>query len=878
LKIYQKDVILSIQRGEIKNPTAKTRGNLRQTMSDAQKLYTKAEKLLARQKFTEAYEALVEVYRLEPNDEHVLTSLSDLAVKLNRPAEAIRFGAALTDFYLKRNDVARAIASCRKVLKVSSQDLPSLMKLAPLLERSQKTGEALEVYREALSLHLKAGSKAAAIECLQHVAKLDPDNIQTNLQLGELASQNGDPEVASEAYLRAAQLARAAGQADRWEEWSERSHQLNPGNPAAAMALAEVRVNHNQGRQAISLVEPLVARQADDLAALKILALAYVLEGEWAQAEPLAMRLFQSQPDALALFEKVIEGFLGGGETTRAMELVQQIRSRLFEQGKRQEFLALAEKIFQYDETNIEIVELLTVLYNEMNREEGLRRSLTRLFNLYLAGEQYERAADTLERIVDVDPYGPGHGDRLLNLEGHIDPIWYRNIASRIQVPSSSVMAPLSVVSKEANGGAPERKESLEDLTIEGEMFHQYQLTPRLMETLEKIDRLYPGAYERNARLRDLFDAAGFHPKSAPSAPATPAAYEGSGSGAPAPSAQSLDHLQRVSEITAHIFREATPLGVLQVAADQIGKTLNASRCWAAMGSAERGLSLAVEFCNLGVLASESAPAAKVFAFFTQHAMPHPEGWTFDSLTHASEMAPIFLELNQLGIKSLVAFPLMDQEQVMGLLRVDQCDSTRFWTPGDLILIKAVAPQIVIGVNNTQLRRLVKSLAGSDPETGLLPRASYLDCLLAEANRAKEQRQPLTVCLIEPEETARLAKELGDARLQSYAQRAGKALTPNLRQNDMAIRYGPCTMAVVFPDTDLDQASLAVEKVRRVLGQIKLEDHEAPRTCAVICDVPLGSGFDAVDGVTEVINRLEALLEEARKNPKHPVMASRFQG
>ena len=42
--------------------------------------------------------------------------------------------------------------------------------------------------------------------------------------------------------------------------------------------------------------------------------------------------------------------------------------------------------------------------------------------------ENYQKAGDTLERMLDVDPYGQGHFDRLENLEGHIDAVWYKNI------------------------------------------------------------------------------------------------------------------------------------------------------------------------------------------------------------------------------------------------------------------------------------------------------------------------------------------------------------------------------------------------------------------------------------------------------------------
>lgn len=112
-------------------------------MPDLDKLYEKAEKYLQRQKFEAAIGTYQEILRYEPNDEEALITLGDLSVKLNRPGEALRYQLQLTDYYLKRGDNSKAIATCRKVLKLSPQDVVTLMKLGGLLEKSQKNPEAL---------------------------------------------------------------------------------------------------------------------------------------------------------------------------------------------------------------------------------------------------------------------------------------------------------------------------------------------------------------------------------------------------------------------------------------------------------------------------------------------------------------------------------------------------------------------------------------------------------------------------------------------------------------------------------------------------------------------------------------------------------------
>ncbi len=852
-------------------------------MPDIDKLFEKAEKYLQKQKFESALETYQEIYKYEPKDEEVLVNLGDLSLKLNRTADGLRYQGILAEFYAQRNDVAKAAATYRKIVKLAPQDLNSLMKLAGLLEKAQKNSESLDVYREALTAFRKSGAMAQVQDCLEHIVKLDPGNLEANFQLGEMAGTR-QPKISSPAFLRAAQLARQAGDENRWGELVDRAYAVDPSSEVNCIAAAEVRLKRDRAAESIALLEPLLEAKPDDLQILDLLAQSYLRTGDFAKAQPVCWKVYQARPEAIEMVQKVAEGFVQKGETDKALALAQQLRGALYKQGKRNEFLRIVEQIYEADESNLQVLETLSSLYNEMNREDGLRKSLVRLFNLYLAAEQYDKAADTLEKIIDVDPYGEGHYDRLLNLEGYIDKTWYGNIASRLQPPSGRA-APGAPV----GAGVPAPKpESLDDMIIEGEMFHQYQLTAKLTATLEKINRLFPGAEEENPRLRDLYNASGFHPVGAPAAktapqPATPVVERTAASmpypaGGPAAALQSLDNLRKISEITANIYREGTPQGVMQVAVNEIGRSFNASRCWGGLGTSDRPPALSAEYCSPATSASDPAAAAKLFSALLNQATAKPDGWAMEDAAHFPVLAPILADVQRLGLKSLLALPLMDKEQPAGLLLVEQCDVPRSWTAGDIVLLTAISTQVLIAVNNTKLRRLVRSLAGTDEETGLLPRSSYLDCMLAEATRAKNQSQPFSVCLLEPEDPAALIKKLGDAGLQKYLKQITKALQSTMRQNDIAIRYNPCSIAVLFPDTALPQGALAVEKFRRSVSQTAPDGGSPPNFCAVVCEVPLSSNFDAVDGVTEVINRLETVLDQSHKEGGKRVLISKFEG
>ena len=632
-------------------------------MQDLDKLYERADKYLQRQKFEAAIETYQEILRYDPNDEEALITLGDLTIKLNRTAEALHYQVQLADQYIKRSDVPKAIAACRKVLKLSPQDVVTLMKLAGLLEKSQKNVEALEAYREALAHYRKAELNAPRLDCLTRIVKLDPHNIEEHLEFAELAIRSHQTKVAMPALLHAADLARRAGDESLCEKLVDQAHALDPADEVASVRATELHLKRGNAAEAAKLIESILAKRPDDLEVVELACRAYLGIGKYSQAQPLCWKLYRAKPERLDLVLQIMEGLIQNGAVQQVLGIANELKDRLIQQGKRNEFLKIIEKVYETDESNLEVLEVLSNLYNEMNKDDGLRRSLSRLFNLYLASEKYRKAGDTLERILDVDPYGEGHNDRLVNLEGHIDPIWYKNILSRMQPASSGRTSP----AMSAAAAAAEKTETLEDLLVEGEMYHQYQLSTKLEKTLEEIDRLFPDADEKNQRVRDLYEAAGYTPKfkaAAATVTTTPRAEVTSPSATPF---QSLDDLRKISEITANIYRESTPQGVLQVAVNEIGHAMNASRCWGAVGLPDRPPVLTAEYCSPVASPSDPVAAMKLFAFLMGQVTSSPDGWSLEDVARAPLLSAVTAEIQKLGIRALQALPLIDKDVDLGV-------------------------------------------------------------------------------------------------------------------------------------------------------------------------------------------------------------------
>ncbi len=843
-------------------------------MPNISKLFDKAEKLQQKERFDAAREVFLEILQYQPEDETVLLRLGELSARLNRKSDALQYWERLMDRYLAGDDASKAVVIGRKILKLAPRETALLSKLAPAFEKARKPDEALQSYREILQAYRAAGEKALALDCLQHIVDLDPEDMEAHAELGELAAQAGRAAQAAAQLLIGAELARQKGMEDRWADWVARAHKLDPANQEGCLRAAEAALAQGRSADAVALLERVVQSRPDDFAVLRLLAQAYLDTNDYGKAQPLCRKIYQSDPEAIGMVEQLIKGLLNGNEIEKALSLIQEIKGRFYQQGKKSDFVAIVERAHQADEDNLEILEMLVALYNELNRDAGVRRSLARLFHLYLASEQYDHAAETLDKIIDVDPYGAGHQDRLLNLEGHLDPVWYKSIANRLQVPGSdrSVLTGLDSESPEEDGAV-----TLDDLLVESEMYQRYRLSAKLEDTLKRINRLYPGAQEGNDRLQDLYDAAGFLPTPTPAAEAeaTEAVQEPANAqrqGVPQP----LEEFRKISRITTRIYREGSPERVMDIAVEQIGRALDADRCWAAMGSVGLPPVLAAEYLSPGTPPSGAATAARVYAFFMRRENAHSGEWAAREVASLEALQPIGRDIQALGVVSLLGIPLIDKEERVGLLLVEQCRAGREWTPDEKLLLEAVGPQVVTAINNAKLRRLVRSLAGTDPATGLLPRAAYVDCLLAEAGRSKEQSRPLAVCLMEPRGASELVRNFGEAKLQSYLQQVSQFFSAHLRQNDIAVRYGPCTVAVCFPDTPAAQARRAVEKLRDDLGKIEFDAGRPLDFCAAICDLPLGAGFDAVDGVTEAVNRLDSLMDRVREKGETEILVSSF--
>jgi diguanylate cyclase (GGDEF)-like protein len=230
---------------------------------------------------------------------------------------------------------------------------------------------------------------------------------------------------------------------------------------------------------------------------------------------------------------------------------------------------------------------------------------------------------------------------------------------------------------------------------------------------------------------------------------------------------------------------------------------------------------------------------------------------------NAPELMGVRSAIEELQIKSLLALPLTEGNDQVGVLILTQ-NADRVWQPSEVLVIRTLSDQVLIALNNAGLRRLVKNLSVTDEKSGLLKRASYLDLLQAETRRGLQQGTMVTVLLMQFGRRGALIREHGEQAVTAVMDQIGQLFSQNIRTNDLAFRYEATTVALLLGDTGEKEALLAVEKLKRLLSEVRFPGKDkGVEFSAGLAQAVMRQHFDPADIVTEVANRADHALELA---------------
>jgi len=447
------------------------------------------------------------------------------------------------------------------------------------------------------------------------------------------------------------------------------------------------------------------------------------------------------------------------------------------------------------------------------------------------------------------------------------------------------------VSASQGNSEAGREKQTLEDLIVQTEIFLQYSLHNKALDRLQKIGVMFPGEEKRNARLSNLYQLANWWPPGAHRqqpgaaqagttaapvppqpvvmAPVAPAESQGAAGGGKSGvyTAETLRDLSKISEVNQKIFRQQTPRAMLNTAVSEVGSYLRATRSLAVVGAAGRPPELTAEFCATDL---KPAPIAQVVLLLALMEKAEPD--ELGGLMVESENG---LVLAELGLESALGVIITDKETQApaGMLIVGHARRHK-WKPNEAYFLQAIGDQMLMSVSHTRLRSLVRRMGVSDERTGLLSRSSYQSCLLTEADRARTQGTPLALAILQIDRGSDILRQQGESPMERFVEQLARSLQSMLRQNDVAVKYTSWSLAFILPDTTLEGAQHLADKLLRAASGLRPPWNATQITLSAgIVEATAKPEYDSEDIVTDLINRAEFSVEEARKRGGATVIA-----
>lgn len=173
---------------------------------------------------------------------------------------------------------------------------------------------------------------------------------------------------------------------------------------------------------------------------------------------------------------------------------------------------------------------------------------------------------------------------------------------------------------------------------------------------------------------------------------------------------------------------------------------------------------------------------------------------------------------------------------------------------------------------NQALERAVKTigdLANRDPLTHLRNRRAFLEVAEQELARARRNRHPIAVVMIDIDRFKPLNDRFGHAVGDEVLKQVAETLRLTFRGLDVVCRWGGEEFVALLPDTDLEAARLAAERARAAVAATATAGSEASLSVSITLGVAL-----VTRDLNEAIEAADRAMYEGKRAGRNRVVVA----
>jgi diguanylate cyclase (GGDEF)-like protein/PAS domain S-box-containing protein len=225
-------------------------------------------------------------------------------------------------------------------------------------------------------------------------------------------------------------------------------------------------------------------------------------------------------------------------------------------------------------------------------------------------------------------------------------------------------------------------------------------------------------------------------------------------------------------------------------------------------------------------------------------------------LRNSSETNDFCRKTNRISLfstaKSDMLVPLIIKDKVIGVMGAQNDDIEEAFSKQDFDLFCSISTQIAVAFENAILYAEMEKLAITDSLTGLFNRRHFFMLASNEFERAVRYDKPLSAIMIDFDHFKKVNDAHGHSVGDQVLQEVARLCEQGLRKIDIIGRYGGEEFVIVLPETSIQSAREAAERLRCIISEAIIN------TSKGILQISISLGVAKMDASH---SNLEALLD-----------------
>jgi diguanylate cyclase (GGDEF)-like protein len=234
-------------------------------------------------------------------------------------------------------------------------------------------------------------------------------------------------------------------------------------------------------------------------------------------------------------------------------------------------------------------------------------------------------------------------------------------------------------------------------------------------------------------------------------------------------------------------------------------------------------------------------------------------GWVAEVAEGAETRSPV----------CALAVPLWIADQVQGVLAVASDSDPNFFSEEDLPIVDLFARLVALALQADLRMQMIQHLTTNDSLTGVWTRSRFFEMAERSFRQAVRYQRPLAAILVDIDRFKMLNEMHGYGVGDQVLGTVANNIVSRLRDSDLLGRYGGDEFILLLPESDLEHARLAAERIRT---QIAAAPTETPKGTFF---VTISAGVASLESAA--INQLDQLLDLAEQAMRAAKLAGRDQ-